>query len=183
MAETNTTVGTVEHTPSGEHGGGFPPFKSETFPSQLFWLALTFIIFYVLMSKLALPRISSILEEREKHIEGDIAAADRLKKQSDEAIAAYEKALADARAKAQAIAAETRSKQTAELEAARKKLEDQLSKRLAEAEKTIAATKEAAMSNVRGIAVDTAKAIVEQLIGKSPADAEVASAVADALKR
>jgi F-type H+-transporting ATPase subunit b len=135
------------------------------------------------MSKLALPRIGSILEEREKHIEGDIAAADRLKKQSEEAIAAYEKALADARANAQAIAAETRAKQLAEAEAARKKLEDQLSMRLAEAEKTIAATKEAAMSNVRGIAVDTAKAIVERLIGKPPADVAVAGAVTEALKR
>ncbi|HEX5509920.1 MAG TPA: F0F1 ATP synthase subunit B' [Pseudolabrys sp.] len=183
MAENNKTVATVEHTPGGEHGSGFPPFNSQTFPSQLIWLALSFIILYVLMSKLALPRIGSILEEREKHIEGDIAAADRLKKQSDEAIAAYEKALADARANAQAIAAETRSKQLAEAEATRKKLEDQLGVRLAEAEKTIAATKEAAMGNVRGIAVDTAKAIVERLIGKAPSDAAVAGAVADALKR
>src|SRR5690348_5670912 len=125
MAENNNTVATVEHTPNGEHGSGFPPFNSHTFPSQLIWLALSFIVLYVLMSKLALPRIGSILEEREKHIEGDIAAADRLKKQSEEAIAAYEKALADARANAQAIAAETRAKQLAEAEAARKKLEDQ----------------------------------------------------------
>lgn len=183
MAENAKTVATTEHTPAGEHGGGFPPFQSQTFASQLVWLAFTFIVLYVLMSKLALPRVGSIINEREKHIEGDIAAADRLKKESEEALAAYEKALADARGRAQAIANDTRSKQAAEAEAVRKKLEDQLNTRLADAEKTIASTKEAAMSNVRGIAVDAAKAIVERLIGTAPADSTVTAAVTDALKR
>src|SRR6185312_2496449 len=167
MAENAKTVATTEHTPAGEHGGGFPPFQSQTFASQLIWLAFTFVVLYLLMSRLALPRVGSIIEEREKHIEGDIAEADRLKKQSEEAMAAYEKALAEARARAQAIAGETRAKQTAEADAARKKLEGALNIRLADAEKTIAATKEAAMANVRGIAVDAA----------------VTAAVADALKR
>jgi F-type H+-transporting ATPase subunit b len=183
MAENAKTVATTEHTPAREHGGGFPPFQSQTFASQLVWLAFTFVVLYVLMSKLALPRVGSIITEREKHIEGDIAAADRLKKESEEALAAYEKALADARARAQTIANDTRAKQAAEADAVRKKLEDQLNGRLAEAEKTIASTKEAAMANVRGIAVDAAKAIVERLIGTAPADSAVNAAVADALKR
>ncbi|MGC1464757.1 MAG: F0F1 ATP synthase subunit B' [Pseudolabrys sp.] len=182
MAENAKTVATTEHAAGGEHGV-FPPFQSQTFASQLIWLAFTFVVLYLLMSRLALPRVGSIIEEREKHIEGDIAEADRLKKQSEEAMAAYEKALAEARARAQAIAGETRAKQTAEADAARKKLEGALNIRLADAEKTIAATKEAAMANVRGIAVDATKAIVERLIGAVPADAAVTAAVADALKR
>jgi F-type H+-transporting ATPase subunit b len=98
-------------------------------------------------------------------------------------VAAYEKALADARANAQAIANETRDKQAAAAEARRKTLEDELNAKLAHAEKTIAATKTAAMGNVRGIAEDATRAIVERLIGTAPGEKAVADAVADALKR
>jgi len=177
-------MATNSHTevPSEGHKGGFPPFDSSTYASQLVWLAITFVVLYVLMAKLALPRLGGIIEGRQKRIEGDIAEAAAMKSQSDEAMAAYEKALADARANAQAIANETREKQAAEAEARRKQLEEGLNVKLADAEKAIAATKQAAMSNVRGIATDATKAIVEQLIGKAPADTTVDAAVGDALK-
>ena len=176
-------MATNSHTevPSGQKGA-FPPFDSTTFASQLVWLAITFVVLYVLMAKVALPRVGGIIESRQKKIEGDIAEAGAHKAQSDAALAAYEKALSDARASAQAIANETRDKQAAEAEARRKQLEDQLNAKLAEAEKTIAATKQAAMANVRGIAADATKAIVEQLTGRAPADAAVDAAVGEALK-
>ena len=181
MAQPTThTAGT--EAPSGGHGG-FPPFNPETFPSQLLWLVITFALLYALMAKWALPRVAGVIEARQKRIADDFAEAEKLKAKSDEAVAAYEKALADARSRAQAIAAETRDKQAAEADAARKKLEDQLNAKLAEAEKTIAATKEAAMGNVRSIAEDATAAIVERLIGKAPAEQAVSSAVADVLKR
>jgi F-type H+-transporting ATPase subunit b len=167
----------------GGHKVAFPPFNATTFASQLFWLAITFIFLYVMMSKVALPRVGAIIENRQKRIDGDIADAGKLKIQSDEAIAAYEKALADARARAQAIANETRERQAAVTEKTRKRIEDELNTKLADAEKSIAATKTAAMANVRGIAGDAAKAIVERLIGSVPGDATVDAAVADALKR
>ena len=182
MAEPAHTTST-EHVPKGEHDGGFPPFNSHTFPSQLVWLALFFILLYALMAKWALPQVARVIENRQKRIADDIAEAGRFKLQSDEAVAAYEKALAEARARAQAIANETREKQAAEAEASRKKLEDALNAKLAEAEKTIAATKQAAMSNVRSIAEDAARAIVERLIGSAPSDKAVAEAVAAVLKR
>jgi F-type H+-transporting ATPase subunit b len=173
----------TEHVPASEHKGGFPPFQSQTFASQLVWLVIAFVLLYVLMAKWALPRVGGILESRQKRIDGDIAEAGALKAQSDEAVAAYEKALADARANAQAIANETRDKQAAAAEARRKTLEDELNAKLADAEKTIAATKTAAMGNVRGIAEDATRAIVERLIGTAPGEKAVADAVADALKR
>lgn len=178
-------MATSSHTevPSGQgHKGVFPPFDSSTFPSQLVWLAITFAVLYVLMAKVALPKVGGIIESRQKRIDGDIAAAGALKAQSDEALAAYEKALADARAAAQAIANETRDKQAAAAAASRKSLEDALNVKLAEAEKTIAATKLAAMANVRSIASDATKAIVERLIGKVPTDAAADAAVDAALK-
>jgi F-type H+-transporting ATPase subunit b len=115
-------------------------------------------------------------------VSGDLAEAERLKGQSDAALQAYEKALADARARAQAIANETRDKQAKQAEAARKALEDQLNAKLADADKSIAATKTAAMANIRTIAADTAKTIVERLIGRVPDDKAVEAAVSDVVK-
>jgi F-type H+-transporting ATPase subunit b len=181
MAETHTT--STEHVPAGEHKGGFPPFQSQTFASQLVWLVIAFVLLYVLMAKWALPRVGSIIESRQKRIADDISDAGRLKQQSDEAVAAYEKALADARARAQAIANETRDRQAAAAETRRKALEGELNSKLAEAEKTIATTKQAAMSNVRAIAEDATRAIVELLIGAAPSEKAVADAVADVMKR
>lgn len=174
---------TTAHTeqPAG-HKAPFPPFNAETFASQLFWLAICFVFLFVMMWKVALPRIGAIIDDRQKRIDDDLAAAAKSKTDSEAAIAAYEKALADARGKAQALANETRDKQAAAAEVTRKTLEDQLNVKLADAEKTIAATKQAAMANVRSIAADATKAIVERLTGKAPADSAVDAAVTDALK-
>lgn len=166
----------------GGHKGVFPPFNATTFASQLVWLAITFAFLFIVMSKVALPRVGGIIENRQRKISGDLAEAEKLKQESDEAIAGYEKALADARARAQGIANETRDRQAADTEAKRKKLEDELNVKLAAAEKTIAANKQAAMVNVQGIAIDTAKAIVAQLIGTAPSDQAAEAAVRDALK-
>ena len=171
------------HTEAPEGHGGFPPFQSQHFPSQLLWLTLTFILLYVLMARIALPRIGSIFAERSKRIAEDLAAAQSLKEQSEAANAAYEKALADARARAQSIASATRERQASEAEAVQKRLEAELHERLAAAERSIAATQTAAMANVHTIAADAASAIVERLIGKAPAEQEVAAAVGDAIKR
>jgi len=170
------------HTEVPEGHGGFPPFQSETFPSQLFWLVVTFVILYAVMAKVALPRVGAIIEARRARIDGDLAEANRLKAGADEAMAGYEKTLADARARAQTIAHETRERLNAEAERKRKALDDQLNAKLADAEKAIAVTRTQAMASVRGIAVDAAGAIVARLTGSTPAEAAVAGAVDGALK-
>jgi len=183
MAQNQKTVATTEHVPASEHGGGFPPFQKETFASQIFWLVIFFVALYLLISRIAVPRIAGILEQRTKHIEGDFAEAQRAKDESEAAMTAYEKALADARGRAQAIGTEIRDKVHGEAEENRKGLEAKLNAQLADAEKSIAATTTAAMANVRGIAVDAASAIVERLVGTPPAAPAVAAAVDEALKR
>jgi F-type H+-transporting ATPase subunit b len=170
------------HTEAPAGRSAFPPFQKEHFPSQVLWLTVSFVLLYVLMSKIALPRIGSILAARSKLIGDDLVAAEHLKEQSDAAHAAYEKALAEARARAQSIATSTRQRHASEAEATQKRLEAQLHERLAAAEQSIAATRSAAMGNVRAIAADTAAAIVERLIGKAPAQDEVAAALGDGAK-
>ena len=183
MAQNQKTTTSTEHVPAGEHKGGFPPFQKETFASQIVWLVITFVALYLLISRIAVPRIGGIIEAREGKIAGDLAEAQKLKADSEAAGAAYEKSLADARSRAQAMGSEIHAKLNAEAEERRKALEAKLNAQLAEAEKQIATTKTAAMSNVRGIAVDTASAIVERLIGTTPPAPAVAAAVDDALKR
>lgn len=161
---------------------GFPPFAKETFASQLVWLAICFVALYLLISRIAVPRIGGIIEAREGKIAGDLAEAQRLKGDSEAALAAYEKSLADARGRAQAIGGEIHAKLHAEAEENRKRLEAKLNAQLADAEKQIAGTKSAAMANVRGIATDAASAIVERLVGTAPAKPAVEAAVDSALK-
>lgn len=178
MAETSQA-----HTEVPGQKEPFPPFQRETFASQLVWLAITFVALYVVMAKVALPRMAAIFEARRAKITGDLTESERLRQESEAALAAYEKALADARSHAQTIASQTRDELGAQTEARRKALEDQLNAKLAAADKSIAATKQAAMANVRGIAVETAGAIVERLIGAPPAAKTVEAAVEDALQR
>jgi F-type H+-transporting ATPase subunit b len=191
MAENHSTgtvsTGTVstgsEATPPSEHGGGFPPFQKDTFASQLLWLAIFFVALYLIASKLALPRVGSIIADRRQRISGDLDEAARLKDAADAAIASYEKALADARARAHAMAAETRDKINAEAEARRQAVEASLHAKLTAAEQTIAATRTAAMANVQSIAQEAAVAIVARLTGAAPSEAAATAAVKAALDR
>jgi F-type H+-transporting ATPase subunit b len=172
-----SAAGTEAHGAPGEHSGAFPPFAPEHFANQLLWLAISFGLLYWILSRVALPRIAEILEVRRGRIAADLTEAQRLKDESEAAITAYEKALAEARARAQTIAGETRDTVARESDARRKSLESELASKLAEAETQIAATKTAALTNVRGIAVDAAHAIVERLTGSPPASADVEQAV------
>ena len=177
MAQAQTT-----HAETGAHGGahedvGFPPFMTETFGGQLLWLAITFVVLYTLLSRLVLPRLSGIIENRRSMIARDLDDAAAMKSRAEEAGTAYEKALAEAKGRAQALAQETRAKLSAESDVKRKALEADLNARLADAEATISAKKTEAMSHVRGIARDTASAIVERLTGKAPAPQQVESAL------
>src|SRR3984893_18578406 len=175
---------TSAHTEAdgGEHAGGFPPFESSTFASQLVSLVIAFVALYLIVSRIALPRVGSVIDARQDAIEGDLAAAQKLKDESDAALKAYESELVAARSRAQAISSETREKLNAASEAERKTLEERLSVKLAGAEKTIAATRETAMSNVRGIASEAAAAIVQRLAGLVPDGKSVESAVDASLK-
>lgn len=159
----DTTYTSTEH-PVKEKA--FPPFDSSTFGPQLFWLALTFGALYLLMSKVALPRIGDILEVRRDRIEGDLAEAERLRQKTDQAIETYESELAEARAKSHDIAEETRSSIKDELDAKRGEVEAELAKKIATAEARIQQTKENALANVDEIAADTVVALISKLTGK-----------------
>jgi F-type H+-transporting ATPase subunit b len=166
----------------GHESGLFPPFDPASFTSQLLWLAITFAALYLVMSRLALPRIGGILEDRQSRIDADLAVADASRQKTDAAIAAYEAALAEARKRSTALAEETRSSIQADIAQKRHTVEADLSSRLAEAEASIQASRTDAMSHVNEIAADTAEALVTQLTG-SVSREEAQSAVASVLNK
>ena len=149
---------------------------------QLLWLLITFGILYLLMVYVALPRIGSVIEARAARIANDLATADKLRRQTEEAIAAYEQALAEARQKAHALIEEGRTKLKEETAGERARLESELAKKSAEAEARIDAAKRAAMKDVSTVAADVAAEIVRRLIGIAPAKAEIEKAVVTARK-
>jgi F-type H+-transporting ATPase subunit b len=178
-APAGETGHTTESTAAeGGHQGAFPPMDATTFPSQIFWLVVFFGLLYLLMSRLALPKMAAVLANRHKTIESDLAKATALKNETETAIQAYEKALADARAKAQGIAAETRAKMSAEMDAERAGLEKKIGAKTAEAESRIATAKAQAMKDVGEVAAETAAEIVSELTGATVSKAEAVKAIA-----
>lgn len=158
-----------------------PQLDVGTFPTQLFWLAVTFAILFVLMAKVALPQVGAVIEARAARIDGDLARAREAKAQSDAALAAYEQAIAAARAEAQATikaAVDVVNAKTAERE---REVSAKLAAEAAQAETRIIAAKQAALANVRTIAAEAVGAAVEKLIGQSLSQADAQTAVEQVL--
>jgi F-type H+-transporting ATPase subunit b len=176
-AKAQTVTSGTEVPASPAHSPGFPPLDPATFAPQLIWLALTFGLLYLLLSRLVLPRIGEVIEERSERIARDLEQAETLKLETERALADYEKALADARGKANAIAKSMRDTLTAEIDKERGRVEAQIADKVAQAEASIAQTKQKALASVNDIAADTATAIVAKLIGTEVTRDEVQRAM------
>src|SRR5262245_15104474 len=175
MAETHTTTTSIGHEPG--HKKAFPPLDPSSFVPQLFWLAIAFVLLYLLLKRVALPRVSEVIEERRERIDRDLAKAESLKAETEQALASYERALGEARARANALAKDAQAKLTAEMDAERSKLDAQIARQVADAEARIAQTKARAMAGVGEIAGETAGAIVAKLIGREVSQDEVRRAL------
>ncbi len=160
---------------------GMPQLDFSTWGNQIFWLVVTLVVIYMILSRVALPRIAAILAERQGTITNDIAAAEDFKAQAQEAEAAYEKALSDARAEAHRIVAEAKAEIQSDLDAAIAKADEEIAAKAAESEKAIEEIRAGAAEAVQQVAKDTAQEIVAALGGKAD-DATVAAAVDARLK-
>ncbi len=162
----------AEATHEGK-SGGLPQLNPADFSPQLVWLALTFVVLYFILARVALPRIGEVIEERKDRVQRDLQAAERFKQETDEALAAYEKALSEAHQKASGMAKEMRDKLADETDKERANVEGLLASKLGEAEARIAVTKSKALASVNEIAVETASAVVGKLLGEDISPAEV----------
>jgi F-type H+-transporting ATPase subunit b len=175
MAREVTT--TTAHPEPGTGGKLFPPLDPGTFGPQLVWLALSFGLLYLLLSRMALPRIRDVLEERAERIQRDLKLAEKLKGQTEQALKNYEQALISARGKASSIAKGVRDNLGQEIDKERAKVEAQIAHKVADAEARIAQTKSRALASVNDIAADAAGAIVARLLGKEVSKDEVKKAL------
>ncbi len=155
---------------------GMPQIDFTSFPNQIFWLAVTLVVIYLILKRVALPRIAGILAERQGTITNDIAAAEDLKARAIEAEAAYDQALADARAEALRIVAEAKAEIKSDLNEAIAQADAEIAAKAAESEKAIAEIRAGAMDSIRVVATDTAAELVSVLGGSAKSDA-VAGAV------
>lgn len=156
---------TTETTEAPKKEGGFPPFDTTTFPTQFFWLVVTFAFLFTVMWRLAGPKINAAITNRRGTINGAIAEASKTRAEAEAAQAGYETALAGARSRGNALAEETRQKLNAEIAKAKAEADNKAADAMAAAEARIAQTRETAKDHVKTAARDAAIAIVERLTG------------------
>ena len=160
---------------------GMPQLNFATWPNQVFWLLVALVIIYIVMTKIAMPRIAAVLAERKGRIGGDLAAAEELKSKAKAAETAYNLALEQARLEAAKIIAATKAEIQKDLNAAMADADAQISAKAAESEKRIAEIRAGAVQAVAEVARETAGALVTALGGTAD-DTAIEAAVAARLK-
>jgi len=156
---------------------GMPQLDFATFPTQLFWLAVTFIILYVLMKWLVLPQVAAMIKARRDQLDADLASAEQLKAEAEAALAAYQQVLATARAQAKAVVKQTTDRMAAEAAERQRQLNEALARRITAAEGQIAAAKERALSEIHQIAIEVGLAVTERITGSAPDTTKMEAAV------
>ncbi|MEJ2000848.1 MAG: F0F1 ATP synthase subunit B' [Maritimibacter sp.] len=159
----NETLDSAAEMAHEASSAGMPQLEFGTFPNQIFWLVVAIVVIYLVLSRIALPRIAGVLAERQSTITNDIAAAEDLKQKAVEAEDAYNKALAEARAEAQKIAAETKAEIQADLDDAKAKADAEIAAKAAESEKAIAEIRAGAVESVKAVAKDTTLEILASM--------------------
>lgn len=161
---------------------GMPQLDFSTYPNQIFWLIVALIALYFVISKVAIPRIASVFDERRNAIASELARAEELKRKAEEAEASYEKALAEARAEAHRIIAETKASMEAELKEAQARADEEIARMAAEAEERIAKMRESALSHVAEVARDVAKTAISIILPQALDEKAVEKAIEKLVK-
>ena len=165
------TITEVEQAQSG----GLPQLDTTTYSEQVAWLFLTFFVFYFVVSRFALPKISAVLENREEIIASDLDMADIKKREAEDVKAAFEASLEEARSTAQAKALQVKETSAAEIAKVTADLDKRLNAETAKAEANIAKEVSAAMTELDKVATDVASDLVMKVSGND-ADAKALSA-------
>ncbi len=163
-----------EKLPAGEAAaGGMPQFDFSTFASQITWLIITFGILYFILATMILPKIGNTISNRHNRIADDLDTASRMQREAEEAEVAYERVLADAKAKAHNVAESTRASINEEIEREITAADAEAAAQALKSEAKIADVRREALSNIDAIARDAASDIVKKFIGKAPTAAQL----------
>jgi F-type H+-transporting ATPase subunit b len=175
MAKMPSTASTAQ--PSGNEGG-FPPFKTESYPSQIFWLAITFVLLLTFVWTVVVPRIGGTIMARKRRIAEEIAKAEENRREAEATWSTYQNAIVEARQRARSLVEETRTHVRADVERAEKAADTEADAAIAQAEARLAQLRAQARDHIRGAAQDAAQSIVFRLIGETVSRDEAAAAVA-----
>lgn len=153
-----------------------PQLDPTSFPTQLFWLIVCFVVLYLVMWKVVLPKIADVLRDRQERIDDDLEKAEKLRADAEEVLEAYQKTMADGRSEAQAILRAANEKISEEQAAKQADLSERIARETAEAEARIADAQQQALANIRSVAAEAAQAAAGKLSGNdvSPTEAEAA---------
>ncbi|MCL6609819.1 MAG: hypothetical protein K6T74_17185 [Geminicoccaceae bacterium] len=162
---------------AAEGGGGLPQLDTRTYPSQIFWLIVSFALLYRLLKTKAIPRIADILETRQDRIGADLDRAARLRADAEAALKKHDSILAEAQARAQQRLREAQERVAAELARHQAELDADIARRLRDAEARIAAAKKAALGEVATVAADVVRAAAARLAGLEVGPEEARAAV------
>jgi F-type H+-transporting ATPase subunit b len=178
MAAPATTTGTI-----AEHkSGGFPPFDTGTYPSQIFWLTVTFVALLLVMWRVAVPKIGGVIADRKGRIQTELAKAEESRKQAERAAAAYQAPILEARERARAASEQTRTQMAQEVERAKATADTETQRKTTEAQERIAALQRQAKWHVVQAAEEAVVDIVSRLTGDTVSREEASGAVRDVLK-
>ncbi len=161
---------------------GLPQLDPATYPPQIVWLVIAFAILYVLMWRVALPRVGQVLEDRQRRIEGNLKKAEAFKADAEAAAAAYDKAMTDARAAGQEVLREARERIAADAAERHETLGEKLNAQIAAAEERIAQARTEAVASIRDVAVDVTVAAVAKLVESDVERGVVADIVDQTMK-
>jgi F-type H+-transporting ATPase subunit b len=175
----NTTTGT---TAPDQSTSGFPPFAFETYPSQIFWLVVSFVFLLVVMWRVAVPKIGGVIAERKGRISSELAKAEEGRKEAERAAAAYQAPILEARERARAVSESTRAEMQKEVERAKASADTETAKANTEALQRIAGMQADARRHISAAAEDAVVEIVTRLTGDSISRDEAAAAVRDTVK-
>lgn len=168
---------TPHHTGQTQESGGFPPFKTESYPSQIFWLAITFTFLLLVMWRFVVPRIGGTLTDRKSRIAAELEKAEDDRRQAEQAWSTYQTTLVEARQSARSESERNRAEVMAETERAEAVADQSANAEIAEAEARLARLRQDAKSNILAAAQEAAVDIVARLTGETVSADEAASAV------
>src|ERR1051325_5989184 len=175
MAETQTST-------EAPASGGFPPFRTETYPSQIFWLTITFVALLLMMWRVTVPKIGGVIAERKGRIQTELAKAEESRKAAEHAAAAYQAPILEARERARAASEQTRTQMAREFETAKETADVEVHRKATEAQERIGAMQKQARAHITAAAEDAVVDIVARLTGDRISRDEAAAAVRDVVK-
>jgi F-type H+-transporting ATPase subunit b len=162
---------------------GMPQLDPTYWASQAFWLILIFTLFYFILSKLFIPKIKDIIDDRESKIKNDLDEAQRLKDVAEKKLKEYEQSIENGKKEVQKILFESKNKLGADIQGKKKLFEKEIEVELKNTEKEIKKFKEESIQGISAISEEISSNVLEAISGEPMNQSSVKAAVLETTKK